>query len=85
MRKKIKAFLKSKKEKMNNNIAWAKSETAVAMAVLNDDGGGNKAAEILIGIVIVVVVGILILNTYTGYFSSTFWPMITGKINSMFS
>jgi uncharacterized membrane protein YgaE (UPF0421/DUF939 family) len=56
-----------------------------AMSVFRDTSGANRTTEILVGIAVAIVIGMLLLSTATGYFSSTFWPSITSKISGIFS
>lgn len=82
MKKKIKAFIENLKNK--TRFSNSKTYSTELVAVLKDNGGGNHSTEILVGVVIAVVIGLMVLNAYTGFFSNTLWPLITGKITGMF-
>lgn len=84
MSEKIKAFFESAKDKTDTRIVQMRTETNEAIAVLKDNSGGNHTTEVIMGCVIAVVIGCLLLQTFTGFFTNTFWPLISGKITGIF-
>lgn len=85
MNEKIIRFFSRKKQKADKAVIKAKVELDSAASVLKDTSGGNHTTEVIVGMVISVVVGLLIFNATTGYFTNTLFPKVTGKIDSIFS
>ena len=85
MKQKFLSFLDAARRKKDAFAVKAKIEAGSAAATLKDTSGGNKTTEVLLGIVAAVVIGGLLINSATGYFTNTFWPNITSKVNGIFS
>lgn len=73
------------KNKRTNALSACGHAAEKMREVLQDTSGANKTTEVLLGVVAAVVIGMLIINSATGFISSTFWPMITSKITGIFS
>ncbi|HEX3018012.1 MAG TPA: hypothetical protein VHP31_09190 [Caproicibacter sp.] len=85
MKEKIIRFFRGKKQEADKAVIKAKVELDSAASVLKDTSGGNHTTEILVGMAVSVLVGLLIYNAATGYFTNTLFPKVTGKIGSIFS
>lgn len=85
METKLTSYLESAKKKVNNLSIIAKIKLDSAAAVLTDKSGGNKTTEIIVGMAVSVLAGLLFFEKTTGYFSNTFFPRLQGKLDALFS
>ena len=85
MKAKVKNYIQYAKKEMDAVSVKAKISMDSAAAVLSDKSGGNHTTDIIVGMVVSVLAGLLIFETGTGYFSNTFFPNLQAKLNALFS
>jgi hypothetical protein len=85
MKTKVKNYFECAKRKMDAVSVKAKISMDSAAAVLTDKSGGNHTTDIIVGMVVSVLAGLLIFETGTGYFSDTFFPNLQAKLDALFS
>lgn len=67
------------------NFKEALRKKLIRAKIKLEDTSGASAVEIAIAAVIAVVLGLIILNAFTGIFSDTVIPGIRDKIKNIFS
>lgn len=85
MKAKVKNYIQYAKKEMDAVSVKAKISMDSAAAVLSDKSGGNHTTDVIVGMVVSVLAGLLIFETGTGYFSNTFFPNLQAKLNALFS
>lgn len=81
---KIKKTIQPAFQKIHSLIMKTKAHTITTREVLSNSQGAS-ALEIALASIIAVVLGILILNAFTGIFNTTIIPKVTSSITGMFS
>lgn len=81
---KVRNLARFAKEKADAFAIKGRIRVDSTAAILADSRGESNLTSSVIGIIISVVIGLLLLNQFTGLFSNTVFPTVKSKIEGMF-